>query len=105
MSASIARSWLRTLLLILLGFVAVAALAAALALRPDRAALVATGLVSHTLCSETFVAGLDPAETFTEVFSAMPVIRRFVPFLRWSVDRSRKEVTTTLAGRFERRAV
>src|SRR5262249_8445708 len=51
------RGPMRTLTLIALSLAVVGAAAAVVLLRPDRAARVATGLVSHTLCSETFVAG------------------------------------------------
>ena len=36
-------------------------------LRPGRALRVATGTVGHTLCSEVFVAGLDPGPAFREI--------------------------------------
>src|SRR5713101_2312328 len=90
-----------------IGFLAAATAVAAvfLMLRPGKAARVATGLVSHTLCSETFVAGLDPARTFAETFQEMPGIRRLIPVLRYQVDRAHREVRATLAGRFESRAV
>src|SRR5262245_25870727 len=96
---------MRRLLLIALSLAAAGALAAGVVLRPDRAARVATGLVSHTLCSETFVAGLDPAQAFAEILETMPGIRRVAPALRYRVDRPTREVTATLAGGFESRAV
>jgi CubicO group peptidase (beta-lactamase class C family) len=87
-------------------FLVVAGLAIAAAVfRPDKAVRVATGLVSHTLCSETFVAGLDPDQTFAETVRTMPGIRRLVPWLHYRVDRPAGEVSTTLGGRFEMRAV
>jgi len=73
--------------------------------RPGQAVRVATGLVSHTLCSETFVAGLDPDQTFAETVSTMPGIRRLAPWLHYRVDRAARDVSTTLGGRFEVRAV
>src|SRR5262245_65143167 len=96
---------MRRLVLIALSLAAASALAAGVVLRPDRAARVATGLVSHTLCSETFVAGLDPGRAFAEILETMPGIRRVAPALRYRVDRTGREVTATLAGRFESRAV
>ncbi|HUM18013.1 MAG TPA: serine hydrolase [Candidatus Nitrosotalea sp.] len=75
-----------------------------LAHRPGTALRVATGLVSHTLCSDTFVAGLDPTRTVTETFHAMPGIRLLMPLMRYHVDRARREVRATVAGLFESRA-
>jgi len=90
---------------VVLCVVAAGLAAAAVLLRPDRAARVATGVVSHTLCSETFVAGLDPTQTFAEAFQTMPGIRYLVPVLRYQVDRTDRSVTTSLRGRFASRAV
>ena len=95
---------MRRLSLILLLLVAAGVVAAGLVYRPGTAVRVATGLVSHTLCSETFVAGLDPDQTFAETVRTMPGIRRLAPWLRYQVDRTRREVRTTLGGRFEKRA-
>ena len=91
-------------LLIILLLAVTAATAAVLLLRPGQALRVATGIVSHTLCSDTFVAGLDPAQSFRETFASMPGIRRLIPWLRYEVDRPRKEVRAHIAGRFESRA-
>ena len=95
---------MRRLSLILLLLVAAGVAAVDLVYRPGTAVRVATGLVSHTLCSETFVAGLDPDRTFAETLRTMPGIRRLAPWLRYQVDRTRREVRTTLGGHFERRA-
>ena len=91
---------------ILIGFVILAgsAVAASVVLRPDKAFRVVTGLISHTLCSETFVAGLDPDQTYRETFQGWPVIRRLLPAVRYEVDRGRHEVRATLAGAFASRA-
>ena len=94
----------RVALAVLLLVVAGLAIAAAV-FRPGKAVRVATGLVSHTLCSETFVAGLDPDQTFAETVNTMPVIRRLVPWLHYRVDRAARDVSTTLGDRFEMRAV
>ena len=94
----------RVAVAVLLLVVASVAMAGAV-FRPDKAVRVATGLVSHTLCSETFVAGLDPDQTFAETVRTMPGIRRLVPWLHYRVDRATREVSTTLGGRFEMRAV
>ncbi len=95
---------MRRLALILLLLLAAGVVAAGLVYRPGTAVRVATGLVSHTLCSETFVAGLDPDQAFAETVRTMPGIRRLAPWLRYQVDRTRREVRTTLGGHFEQRA-
>lgn len=59
---------MRKLLLGVLLLAVVAAGASVFVLRPGRALRVATGTVSHTLCSEVFVAGLDPGPAFREIF-------------------------------------
>lgn len=92
-----------TLAVLLLG--AAGMVTAVVVFRPGQAVRVATGLVSHTLCSETFVAGLDPDQTFAETVSTMPGIRRLVSWLHYRVDRAARDVSTTLGGRFEMRAV
>ena len=92
-------------LAVILGVVALVLAGVIVVLRPDRAVRVATGLVSHTLCSETFVAGLDPTQTVTEIFQTMPGLRRVLPLLRYEVDRTDRSVTASLRGRFTSRAV
>lgn len=79
-------------------------MAVGLARRPAIALRVATGLVSHTLCSDTFVAGLDPTRSATETFENMPGMRRLMPLLRYHVDPARREVRATVAGLLESRA-
>ncbi len=96
---------LAVLLLVVAGLVVAGLAIAAAVFRPGKAVRVATGLVSHTLCSETFVAGLDPDQTFAETVRTMPGVRRLVPWLHYRVDRTAREVSTTLGGRFEMRAV
>ena len=88
--------------LIVLALIAYA-VAAVFIFHPDRALRVATGMVSHTLCSETFVVGLDTDQSFAETFRSMPGMRRIAPLLRYEVDRRRRSVTATLAGGFEKR--
>jgi len=59
---------------------------------------VATGFVANVLCSETFVSGLDPERTFAETTAAMPGVDLIRWALDYKVDRTRKDVTVTLAG-------
>jgi CubicO group peptidase (beta-lactamase class C family) len=72
-----------------------------LVFRPDRALLVATGVVSQTLCSGVFVSGLDPNQLFDEVLKPNPGILRLSKRLRYQIDPTRRLVATTWAGRFE----
>ncbi|HEX7217442.1 MAG TPA: hypothetical protein VF578_24775 [Methylomirabilota bacterium] len=58
-------------MLILLSIAAAAALTPGLSRRPDTALRVATGLVSHTLCSDTFVIGLDPDRVAAETLAGL----------------------------------
>lgn len=73
--------------------------------RPDRAIRVATGLVSHTLCSSAFVSGLNPDQFYAEALKPLGAMPAADLFLRYGVDWARKEVRTTLAGVFASRAV
>jgi CubicO group peptidase (beta-lactamase class C family) len=72
-------------------------------LSPARAAHVATGLVSHQLCSATFVAGLDPDAYFREALA--PIVGPVRPLLSHTIDRERGEVTARFVGLAESRAV
>src|SRR6516164_5853166 len=73
--------------------------------RVDQSLRVATGLVSHTLCSETFVCGLDPDQVYEEILRPMPALRRIRGAVRYHIDRRRREVRASVAGKFESRAV
>jgi CubicO group peptidase (beta-lactamase class C family) len=92
---------------VLIGSVMIPVLCGALwtAYRPDRALRVATAAVSHDLCSETFVSGLDPDQVFAESLKPRPGLRRIARALRYDVDRTDRQVTVTLAGAFASRAV
>src|SRR5215471_7982862 len=72
--------------------------------RPDLALRTNTGTTAHDLCSETFVSGLDPDQTFAE--SLRP--RAGFGLVAWSmqvaVDREHREVRTSLAGMLGSRA-
>jgi CubicO group peptidase (beta-lactamase class C family) len=84
------------------------ALCGALALtvvRAHDAPRVATGFVAHTLCSETFVSGLDPDRVLSESTAAMPGTGLISWAMSYTVDRARKDVTVTLLGGASSRAV
>jgi CubicO group peptidase (beta-lactamase class C family) len=73
--------------------------------RPDRALRTATGMVAHDLCSETFVAGLDPQQTFRESIAPRPGMRKLVWALRYQVDREKGEAQASFFGAIASRAV
>jgi CubicO group peptidase (beta-lactamase class C family) len=72
-------------------------------LSPARAARVATGYVSHELCSAVFVAGQDSARYYREAIE--PLGGPAKPFLSYRVDRDHAEVRASLVGLAESRAI
>ncbi len=94
----------RRLLLALVATTALTALAVGGARARDMPK-VATGFIASLLCSETFVSGLDPDRTLSETRAAMPG----AGLLSWAmdvrVDRAAKDVTVTLLGIGQSRAV
>ena len=73
--------------------------------RPDKTLRVATGLTAHTLCSETFVSHLDPAEIYAQAITPFPGLRLLAPYMHYTVDRANLDVTVDLAGHFTSRAI
>lgn len=59
---------------------------------------VATGFIADTICSETFVSGLDPSRNLAETIDAMPGASLLSWAMDYQVDRARKDVTVTLFG-------
>lgn len=84
---------------------ALLSLAGCAALRPDRALRTATGTVAHDLCSQTFVSGLDPDQTFAESIAPRPGLRWIAWGLGYHVDRPQQQVTAAFAGGWTSRAV
>jgi CubicO group peptidase (beta-lactamase class C family) len=85
-----------------------ATLCGALALTAVRAhdvPRVATGFVSHTICSAAFVSGVNPDEVYAETLEAMPGVGLIAWALDYQIDREAREVTTTLLGGGQSRAV
>ncbi|WP_321817365.1 MULTISPECIES: serine hydrolase [unclassified Paraburkholderia] len=73
--------------------------------RPDYAARVATGTTAHDICSETFISGQQPDTIFAETIASRPGLDLIAPLINYSVDRSQREVSASLAGAFTSRAV
>ena len=59
---------------------------------------VATGFIADTLCSETFVSGLDPQRNLAEITDAMPGTGLLTWAMNLQIDRAHKDVTVTLFG-------
>jgi CubicO group peptidase (beta-lactamase class C family) len=73
--------------------------------RAARGIRVGTAVVSHTLCSGTFVSGLDPDLLYAEAVKPIPGQRVLSKRLRYVVDRAGRQVIATWAGGFQSRAV
>ncbi len=69
----------------------------------DRATDVATGYVSHQLCSATFVSRVEPEQFYRE--SIAPVLMPVSFLSGHRVDRGRAEVTASFAGVAHARAI
>lgn len=69
----------------------------------DRATDVATGYVSHQLCSATFVSKVEPEQFYRE--SIAPILSPADFLSSHRVDRQRAQVTSGFAGVAEARAV
>ena len=59
---------------------------------------VATGFIARTLCSETFVSGLDIGRNLAETTDAMPGAGLLTWAMDLQVDRARKDITVSLFG-------
>jgi CubicO group peptidase (beta-lactamase class C family) len=94
----------RKTILLLAASTALVALAAT-AVRARDVPKVATGFIANVLCSETFVSGLDPARNVAETIAAMPGAGLIGWAMDYRVDRARKDVTVSLLGLGESRAV
>jgi len=73
--------------------------------RSGNPARIATGYISHVVCSYVFVSGLDPARVSAEDVESNPVFHGFNWALRHTVNRERREVTARTVGGLESRAV
>jgi CubicO group peptidase (beta-lactamase class C family) len=84
---------------------AIALTASAASFRPDLALRAATATVARTLCDETFVSGLDPDQSFKEIFTDYPGVRILRSHMRRHVDRTVRSVTVSLDGLVTSRAI
>jgi len=66
---------------------------------------VATGVVSHTLCSGVFISHLDPEQLYADAILPNPGQAKLAKWLRYTIDSKNQQVTVTWAGHFESRAV
>jgi len=73
--------------------------------RWDQPMQVASGFTSHQVCSETFVSGLDPQQVYAERVHPTGALKYFGYLIDYEVDRSKREVVTTVAGAYRTRAV
>jgi CubicO group peptidase (beta-lactamase class C family) len=74
----------------------VAAILAAVVLRPDIAAKAAAGLTAHNLCSAVFVANLAPDSTFEE--QVRPLLGPAAVAVRYRIDKDHGFVEASFAG-------
>jgi hypothetical protein len=66
---------------------------------------VITGFVSHTLCSAAFVSRVNPDQVYAETMNAMPGTGLIAWAVNYRIDREAKQVTATLLGGGQSRAV
>lgn len=103
---TVPRPWRAARLGVICAGLAVAVATPALAFfRPDRAIQVATGLTARTLCSESFISGLDPSRVYAESLKPTGGFGLLGHRLHYQVDPKAKEVRADWAGMFHSRAV
>src|ERR1700724_1754818 len=66
---------------------------------------VATGFVSHTLCSAAFVSKVDPDEVYADTMDAMRGVGLIAWALHYRIDRETRQVTVTLLGGAQSRSI
>lgn len=90
----------RTILLASLALV-LAIMVAAVVFKPVTLLRIASGSVSQNICSKTFVTGLPPDQIFAEDLRPEPGMGLIAWALHYDVNRTRRDVRTTIAGLFE----
>ena len=73
--------------------------------RSGRPSKIATGYISHVICSYVFVSGLDPVRVGVENIEENPAFRGLNWAFSREVDRDRREVTTRALGLVQTRSV
>ncbi len=91
--------------IILLATALVCGAAALTAVRAHDAPRVVTGFVGHTLCSAAFVSHVDLDEVLADTVDAMPGVGLIAWALGYKIDRDKRQVTATLFGGGQSRAV
>lgn len=66
---------------------------------------VVTSFLSRELCSAVFLSNLDPDQDYVERHLARPGMPWLNWAIRYNIDRSKREVTTSMLGLFRNRAV
>jgi len=72
---------------------------------PEQRLQVATGAVSHFLCTGTFVTGEQPDRIYADTIQPLPAAALLGWGLSYQVDAAHREVRTTFLGGFQSRAV
>jgi CubicO group peptidase (beta-lactamase class C family) len=80
-------------------------IAAWLWIRVNTEIRVATGVVSHTLCSAVFISHLNPEQVYADAILPDPGQAKLARRLRYAIDPKNQQVTVTWAGQFESLAV
>src|ERR1700690_1037523 len=72
---------------------------------PFRAARIASASTSQTLCDAAFVSGIDPDQAYRDEIRPAPGMSVIAWAMHYEVNRERREVVTTIAGRARSRVV
>jgi CubicO group peptidase (beta-lactamase class C family) len=88
-----------------MGALVIAAFGTFVAFRPDRAIRVASAFISQTLCSATFVSGLDADRVYATTLRPMGHLGLLDRAIRFDVDAAGGAVTTSVGGLFRSKAV
>jgi CubicO group peptidase (beta-lactamase class C family) len=90
---------------LVIGTLMLAVVGACAVIRPDRAVRVASAFISQTLCSATFVSGLDAERVYATTLRPMGHLDLLDAVLHFDVDTAGGAVTTSVAGLFRSRAI
>lgn len=65
---------------------------------------IGSGFIAHILCSEIFVSGIDPADTYNAYIASNRLLGPLGVAIRTDVNHQRQEVQATVGGLFHSRA-